>query len=217
MIEKDIFFIFSNNKILRVADKENIKKYILPSSVDIRNFHSGDVIYSPGNSKKCIGIVISGKVVASSENALLKVIPENDMFGIANLYSDDGFPSIITARSTASVLFIEEKAFKELLENDIQLLKAYLEFMSNKIVYLNKKISSLTAGSTEKKLAAFLIDNECGGVYSLPVSISALADMLSVGRASLYRAMDSLATEGLIIRNGKTITIPDKNALLHFI
>lgn len=217
MLQKDIFRYFSYNRILCVADEKNIKKYIQEASVCICNFNSGDVIYSPTSQKKSVGVVISGKVVASSDNALLKVIHENDMFGIANLYSNDDFPSVITARSASSVLFIEEAAFKALLENDTKLLKVYLEFMSNKIVFLNKKISSLTAGNTEKKLAAFLIDNQRDGVYSLPVSISALADMLSVGRASLYRAMDSLAAEGLILRDGKIITIPDKNALLNFI
>ena len=139
------------------------------------------------------------------------------MFGIANLYSKDVFPSTITARSDAKILFIDETAFKKLIENDAKLLSSYLCFMSNKIVYLNKKICSLTAGNTAKKLAAFLLDNECDGTYSLPSSISALADMLNVGRASLYRAMDVLIEERLIERNGKTIIIPDKNSLLKFI
>ena len=108
-------------------------------------------------------------------------------------------------------------AFKRLLENDTKLLNSYLEFMSDKIVYLNKKICSLTAGSTSKKLASFLLDNQCNNAYTLTASISTLADMLNVGRASLYRAMDVLIDNGLIQRNGKTILLLDKNALLNFI
>ena len=217
MTDTNIFSVFAKNQILSHASEKSIKKYIVSSAVRTEEFHSGDVIYSPQSSRKVIGIVLSGKVTASSENALLKVIPENDLFGIANLYCDDGFPSVITARSSARILFIEEQSFKSLLENDPALLKAYLSFLSNKIVYLNKKIYSLTAPNAEKKLAVFLIDNQRDGEFICSVSMSALAQMLGVGRASLYRAMDTLADEGLIIRDGKSIKIPDKNALINFI
>ena len=88
--------------------------------------------------------------------------------------------------------------------------------MSRKIVFLNKKISTLTAGTTEKKLALFLAENQHDGEFSQRISMTAIAEILSVGRASLYRALDSLEAEGLIHRNGKSIFIPDKNALLNF-
>lgn len=217
MTPENILVYFSKNKILCYADKKNILKYLPDSCVSLYEYRSGDIIYSPQSKKKYVGIVISGKVVALSENALLKIIPENDIFGIANLYSDDSYPSTITAKTTASVLLIEEEAFKSLLENDSSLLRAYISFMSNKIVYLNKKISSLTAGSAEKKLAVFLMDNHHDGIYTTPSSISCLADMINVGRASLYRAIETLSEEGLIIRQGKNIIIKDKNALLKYI
>ena len=217
MTPENITLCFSRNGILRYADEKNIKRYLTEDSVSLGEYRSGEVIYSPQSPRKCVGIVLSGRVAALSDNALLRMIPENDLFGIANLYSNDGYPSTITAKTAASVLLIEEGAFKALLENDSALLRAYLSFMSNKIVYLNKKISSLTAGSAEKKLAVFLADNQQDGVYALPTSISSLADMLNVGRASLYRAMDTLSEEGLILREGKNIVIKDKNALLKYV
>lgn len=216
MTPESILLYFSQNQILSHAKEKNIRKYLTQNSVALVEYRSGDIIYSPQSSKKCIGIVVSGKVAALSENALLKIIPVNDLFGIANLYSDDNYPSTITAKTAASVLLIDAKDFKELLENDASLLRAYLSFMSNKIVYLNKKISSFTAGSTERKLAVFLSDNQQAGVYTLPTSISSLAEMINVGRASLYRAMDTLSEEGLIVRDGKNIIIKDKNALLKY-
>ena len=216
MTSEEILRGFSGNAMLRNAKAENIKKYVTDDSARIGRYRSGEIIYSPDSREKTVGIVLSGKVVAMSENALLTIIPESGIFGIANLYSDDCYPSTITAKTASAVLLIEEGAFKRLLENDEELLRAYLSFMSNRIVYLNKKISALTAGSAEKKLAVFLADNQQDGVYILPASISSLADMISVGRASLYRAMDSLVDEGLIERDGKRIIIKDKNALLGY-
>ena len=85
--------------------------------------------------------------------------------------------------------------------------------MSKKVVYLNRKISTLVAGSAEKKLVAYLLEIELDSVCSINVSMSALADMLNVGRASLYRAIDDLENRGLIKKNGKMIIISDYNAL----
>ena len=85
--------------------------------------------------------------------------------------------------------------------------------MSKKVVYLNRKISTLVAGSAEKKLVAYLLEVEFDSVCSLNVSMSSLADMLNVGRASLYRAIDDLENRGLIKKNGKMIIISDHEAL----
>lgn len=217
MTPDNILLYFSQNQILSQVEKENVRKYLTKDCITLCEFRSGDIIYSPQSSKKLVGLVVSGKIAALSDNALLRMIPENDIFGIANLYSDDSYPSTIVAKSTAYVLMIDEKAFKLLLENDSKLLRVYLAFMSNKIMFLNKKISSLTAGSAEKKLAVFLVDNQQEGVYTLPSSITSLADMINVGRASVYRAIETLSEEGLILRQGKNIIINDKNALLKYI
>ena len=211
----------ANNSIFKHADSENIERFINDDTVLVRNFRSGEIIFSPECKEKYVGIIYSGSAVvaasSSPENTLLKVINENDMFGISNLYSDnENFPSVISAKGDATVILIQENAFKQLLENDKRLLSAYLSLLSNKIVYLNKKISTLTAGSTEKKLCIFLAENEHDGIFDSTVSMSSLSEMLNIGRASLYRALDTLSEHGLIIRDVKKIIIPDKYALLQY-
>ena len=84
---------------------------------------------------------------------------------------------------------------------------SFLAFQSNKIVYLNKKINAFTAGGAERRLSLFLLDNAVDGVYSADVSMSALAEMLDIGRASLYRAFDALESAGCIERRDKKTII----------
>jgi predicted transcriptional regulator len=45
------------------------------------------------------------------------------------------------------------------------------------------------------------------------MSMTALAHALDIGRASLYRAFEALAEDGVIIREGKTIKILSKELL----
>ena len=221
-IYSEIYSVISNNGIIGQSDPENIIRFLPDSSLSVKDFQGGDIIHSSQSPHISVGIILSGSAtvepIRAKENALLRILVSNDMFGVANLYCEDQpFPSIITAKSPSRVLFIDGACFRKLIENDTGALKAYLRFMSGKIVFLNKKISTLTAGSTEKKLAVFLAEHERDGVFPQSLSMSALAEMLNIGRASLYRAFDTLEKEGFVMRDGKKIIIRDKNALLNFI
>ncbi len=221
MLQKNIREYLCKNSILRHAHPENLDAYLTDKNVYLKKYTAGEIIISPECKEKYVCIIMTGRAIVatstSPDNTLLKIINENDVFGIANLYSDnESFPSVITAKGDTTAILIDGGAFKALIENDKEMLISYLSLLSNKIVYLNKKISTLTAKSTEKKLCVFLAENERDGVFDQTVSMSSLSEMLNIGRASLYRALDALSYHGLIIRDGKKILIPDKYALLQY-
>lgn len=220
MITNEMLKHLCADEILGCADRKNLTKIFTSENVRTVSYSAGEVIYSPLCEKKQVGIITDGRAFVepprSNEKVLLRILSPSDMFGVANLYCDSQpFVSIIRAKGSCRVLFIDGDAFCSLLELDSGALRAYLRFLSNKIVFLNKKISTLTAGSTERKLAIFLYENQTDGKFSQQSSMLAIAETLNVGRASLYRALDALEAEGLISRDGKTINIPDKNALLN--
>ncbi len=221
MAEFEISKILARNCILGKANPELMQSMITDDSLCLKKFNSGEEICSSKTENHCVGIIVCGSatVLPQSEggNAMLKTLTADDMFGISNLYADTlPFPSVITCASPCSVLFINRDAFKSVIDSDRAALEAYLSVLNNKIVYLNRKISTLTAGSAEKRLAMYLAENECDGIFVPSISMSAISNMLNIGRASLYRALDTLAASGLIVKEGKKISIPDKNALLNF-
>ncbi|MBQ7383390.1 MAG: Crp/Fnr family transcriptional regulator [Clostridia bacterium] len=208
-----------NNVIFKNASEENIRKFITEDKLDVRHFSAGDDICSPEQKEIPVSIIIDGTATVSSadcgRNVLLKTVSAGAIFGIATLYSAEApFPTIVKAKTTCSVLFINAAAVRALIENDRAATVGFMEFLSNRIVYLNKKINSFTAGCAERRLSLFLADNESDGIYSADVSISALADMLDIARASLYRAFDKLEAEGFIEKQDKIIIIKDKQAML---
>ena len=146
---------------------------------------------------------------------LIKTVSEGAIFGIANLYSENAaFPTRISAKKSCKVLFISPDDVRSLIENDPSVMRAFMAFLSEKIVYLNKKINSFTAGSAERRLTLFLADNAENDIYTSETSLSALATMLDIGRASLYRALDKLELEGLIERKDRSIILKDRDLLL---
>ena len=102
-----------------------------------------------------------------------------------------------------------------LIDNDVAVRYQYIAFLAQKTLYLNQKISCLTAGSAEQKLAYWLDANASGDIVQTQIPMNALCTMLDIGRASLYRAFDKLEQEGFIIREQKTVRILDRDRMLH--
>ena len=71
----------------------------------------------------------------------------------------------------------------------------------------------MTAGSAERRVALFLFSFGKDTV-ELDASLSSLSDLLNIGRASLYRALDTLIADGYIQKEGRTIHLLDADAMI---
>ena len=205
--------------ILKESDDKNICKYLSEKDICEQSFGAGEEILSRDSRDVPVTFLLEGIAqiysADASRHVLLRTAGAGAVFGVATLYSLDApFPTKIRAKNNCKVLFVSPEAMRSLIENDFAANKAFLTFLCNRIVYLNKKINAFTAGSAERKLTLFLADNETDGVYHSDMSLSALAEMLDIGRASLYRAFDALIADGLIEKHEKRIIIKDKNAML---
>ena len=90
----------------------------------------------------------------------------------------------------------------------------YLEFLSGRIRYLNLKIGYLTAGGAERRLALYLYSIG-KREFRLTDSISALSELLDVGRASLYRAFERLREDGFLQKDGRNFILLNPEAMLN--
>lgn len=194
--------------------KEYVGAYINENTATIKELSADTLAYSSESEQLQVAFVLKGaaRVYTGVENekALMRTIQAGDIFGIANLYDDgEPFPSRIVTVTNTSILFIHAAKFKALIEDHPQATKNYMCFMSKKIVYLNKKLATLTAGSAERKLSAYISEHQVQGRLTVS-SMSELADILNMGRASLYRAVDELIAGGLIIKQGKEFMILDE-------
>ncbi len=153
---------------------------------------------------------------ASSTGILLRTIPAGGLFGAATLYTvGQHYETVIRAKGTCQILLIPEATVKRLIVSNGRLAENYIRFLSERICFLNQKLTAFTAGSAEAKLAVYLTElpGRTDGVRTLPLSLSALADSLGMGRASLYRALCKFESSGLIERHGKNIRILKEDAL----
>ncbi len=207
--------------LFRGADEAVLKRSIENGDFSLREYSSGDVIYSPESRERKLIILKDGRASVysadSSRSLLLRRLVPCRAIGVANLFSSESFVSRVTADKRCETVEIGAESFRMLLEKDPAMMHNYISFLSDKICLLNKKIVCLTAGSAERRLSLFLCEQaeeEASDSFTLPTPMNSLAEMLNLGRASLYRAADRLEADGLILREGKQIRIVNKELLL---
>lgn len=173
-------------------------------------YKKGEIIYSADSFIDAIGFIIKGKAFAVSADSLhMNSFNAGSCFGVAALFgSDKTYVSTIVAEQDTKVLFITEAELKYIFEKYPKCSLNYISFLSDKIRFLNKKIGLVSTHSTEETVYKYLSSVADGNGYAaLPKSMTLLAKMLGISRASLYRAMDTLQGDGRIKRENNIIKV----------
>lgn len=216
--KEEIIISLKNHKLFANVNESDLLSLISSDDNELKTFKTGEEIFSPQSKEKKLGFVLEGEANVYSNDGtrsvILKTLSENEAFGVSNLFDkESNFVSLIVARKATTVIFFTSKAIGNLLDVSAEFRSDYVSFLSEKIRFLNKKISCFTAGSPERKLAVFLCSQNEQKCFSLNINANMLSEMLNVGRASLYRAFDKLENDGLITKNGKLITVIDRKTL----
>ena len=183
--------------------------YRLAREAGRAEFSSGQVVYDPDHFRRCLGVVLSGRLQVTKGSLAVSLLEPGDLFGAAALYSGEAeFASTITAQRPSACLMLEQSLVDRLLAEQGQIRENYLRYLTGRIRFLSGRLQTLAQPGAEGKLARYLLAN---GGSSCPAT--ELCQRLGVSRASLYRAFAALEDSGLITRKGKTITVVDPAGL----
>ena len=177
---------------------------------DEQKMSKGDQLYRNG----MIGIIVSGTATVKRLNDVgdsitIRTMSDGELFGAAGVFGNwkEGMSSII-AKDDCCVLYITEKTFVHLLKQYPQISLNYIEYLSDRIRFLNRKLDAFTTKSTEERLYEFLLSqSDANGIVTLSFGMAELARRINVGRTSIYRDIESLQSKGLINRDGHNFKI----------
>lgn len=192
---------------------------LLEQEVKLCSFCKEEIIYSPDQFEESIGLFLKGYAVAEKNGSvILNTFEPGSCFGVATLFSHSKrYVTTIRAKSDCVVAFLSGDSMTRLFREEPQISLNYISFLASRIHFLNRKIDQFTAVSAEEKLALWLLEQaEHGNPFRMPVSYAKLADMLALGRSSLYRAFDTFEEEGVLKKDGKQLEILDMNRLEHW-
>ncbi len=174
-------------------------------------FEKGEVIYSADAFRRAMGVVLTGgvrvyRVGEHGQRLLMNRLEPGDTFGVAALFGGDSYVTDIVAAHRSQIQFIRQEQILSMIRQDARIAENYIRFLSDRIRFLNSRITGLSGGSANERLLAFLRTHaDSTGAVSLPGGMSELSQLLDMGRSSLYRSLDSLEQAGLLRREGKTI------------
>ena len=199
--------------LFRDAAPGTLSEVLRTHGATIESAEAGETILR-GDGAALI-VIRSGRVRIRStddeRNLVLRTAGPGEVIGAAALFLRQTPPfSHVEAMTRAEAVLLGFDTVHALLRADERFMDAYLAFLADRVRFLNQKIRCFTAGSAERRLALWL----AGENEQTPVSLTALSDMLDIGRASLYRALDKLEAEGFIRRAGREITVVSQDAIL---
>ena len=207
-------------ELFRGSPRSVLMRILAVSDCTVREYSKNDIVFSKTSFTRSLGIVLGGKLRVIKENAdkrpiVMSTLQSGSLFGAAALFNSQGeYVTQITAIEHSRILFLPQRLIKRMIEREPEIAENYIRYLSERILFLNRKIYFLTAGTAEQRLASFLLDNLSEGEYSeMPMPMHRLADALNMSRASLYRAFDLLIESGAVSKQGKLVCISNAELL----
>ena len=204
--------------LFKGIDEAEIDGMIRSSAPIFCSYKRGETVFSSESGEKKVGFVLSGRceIQIPKEDCaktVLNTLTYADSFGILSLYADD-FPTNVIATKNSEILFFTPAQITDFVNNCSQISTNLINFLVNRIIFLNKKIATFSGNRVENRLANFIL-SECKryGDTTIPFNRQKTSEKINAGRASVYRALNSMAESGLISIEDKEITILDQSGL----
>lgn len=189
------------------------------NKVQIKTFTKNEVItsYIAKRNQFCILVEGNADLVRYDLNGnrtIVEHFTKNDIFGEVFYSITTNNELLVEARENCKVLiyiydFIHNKCktnckFHSVLSENLP------ELILNKVTDLNTRIELLTKRSIRDKLIGYftlISSKNLNKSFTLPFSLTDLADYLSVDRSAMMREIKSLKEDGFIEKNGNRITL----------
>lgn len=185
-----------------------------------RHFLPGETICDFGDNHACVGLLISGsaKIVrldAQGNQTFLERLEEGSIFGELIAFSGVGDNSVfVLCEKAAQVIFVNFYHFSKRCGKACPCHSIVAENMfrlvAEKAYSLSQRVEVLSSHSIRDKLMTFFyqqIGQSGGAAFTLPFTMTELADSLSVDRSAMTRVLKKMKDESIIHIDGKNITL----------
>lgn len=211
-INKKYLDALKGSELFENIDEKFLRKLLVPEN--LFKARKNEFIISNDTKEKFIAVLLKGKTITKTDEQSDKVILSDDevsdVIGTTLVYSNNNTNIETMSLCNSVYLKITEDSLTEMCMNEKQIYINLMNIMNKRLNFLLKRIKGFTARSAEKKLALYIKDLlKDNKEITIDISMSKLAIMLDLGRASLYRALDTLENNNVIIKNKKQIRVVD--------
>ncbi len=186
----------------------------------IENFTKGDFIVGSGDISNSAHVVLKGVVGGESMDNSGKIVKIEtiyapDSFALAFLFAESSKYLVdVIAHSDAQILSIPRNDFLTIIQENPIVLNNTLQLISNKFIFLIKKLKFLTQNTIKQKLLQYIQNlsyKSVNNIIILDRTQQELAEYIGVTRPALARAFSEMEEEGDIIKKGKKIILTNND------
>lgn len=189
------------------------------SKAQIKSFSKNTVIttYIQKRNQFCILIEGEADLVRYDYNGnktIVEHFSKNDVFGEIFYTISTNNELSVEARVNCKVLFFNYDDIKIKCKSSCKFHETLVdnlpEIILTKVIALNSRLELLTKRSIRDKLLGYfniLSTRNFSKTFSLPFSLTYLADYLSIDRSAMMREIKLLKDDGIIKKNGNNITL----------
>lgn len=189
------------------------------SRKNIKTFSKGEVITSYIQKRQQFCILLDGsanliRYDLNGNRIIIDHFSKNDIFGEVFYNITTNNELFVEAKQKSSVLFFNYNNIYSKCKNNCKfhatLASSFDELILDKITDLNMRIELLSKRSIREKLLSYfnlLSTKKLNKSFTIPFSLTDLADYLCVDRSAMMREMKLLKEEGFLKKTGNRITL----------
>ncbi len=214
----EIIKILKHSFLFSGIDESTLAEIIKDSPPKVATFKRGEEVYSLTSGEGMVGFVMSGRceirLDRCGSRTVLNILGVGDSFGVLSVYSAEEYPTKIYATKNSEIIFFDGYQIRDFVNNYSQISQNLIKFLAGRIAFLNKKIATFSPSRVTDRLAVFLLcERERQGTDELSFNCQKTAEEIGAGRASVYRAIETLEDQDLIKSSDKKIIIIDRGGL----
>lgn len=192
----------------------------------LRSYDKGTLLFNEGDASDQLYTLVEGRVkvfktTARGANVILEIFGPGDPVGAVAVYESRAYPASAVALEPTTCLQIPRQAFFQLLETYPSLVRGLLTGLTHRLVELTSRLSELSGGRVEARLARFFMklatdmgqERPDGLFIPLALSRQELADMIGTTIETSIRIMSRWGKQDLVRTEKDGFVIADQAAL----
>lgn len=184
--------------------RENIEHFLQHTASRITTYKKGDFVALQGSPCHSLMLLCSGSLSARMVNdegkeITIELLKAPEVLAPAFLYgSENLFPVTLQAEEDVRIWSLSRENFLNMMETDKQVLRNFLQHISDRSVFLSKKLNEFALQNLSDRIINYL--KRHGQIQNIQEASS----VIGVARPSLSRALSLLINEGMIIKQGNS-------------
>ena len=188
--------------------------------VQEKRFQPEELIYDFDSGRHTIGVLATGSAIVErvdqrGDRTILEHLQPGGVFGEMLMFRNVLGDSVcVSCEKPCCVWFFPQEKLENRCEKNCghhnRMIENMFHLISEKATALSERVEVLSRRSIREKLLRYFelqAAKNAGGTFSLPFSLSALADYISTDRSAMMRELKKMRQEMLVTVSGRRITL----------